>query len=82
VYNSKKWYCLLTLHVQQKEYLYVYLSNEQAVQTNVYFDYFKITHHTGVEQVNEYYAFGLKQKSNGFEKQGSAKNSGIGPSSC
>jgi RHS repeat-associated protein len=28
-----------------------------------------------VEQVNEYYAFGLKQKSNGFEKQGSAKNS-------
>jgi len=52
---------LLALHVkvQKKGYLYIYLSNEQAVQTNVYFDDVKITYHTGVEQVEDYYPFGL-----------------------
>ncbi|HYC83577.1 MAG TPA: RHS repeat-associated core domain-containing protein, partial [Chryseosolibacter sp.] len=52
---------LLTLHVkiQQKGYLYIYLSNEQPVRTNVYFDDLKLVHHTGVEQVEDYYPFGL-----------------------
>jgi hypothetical protein len=38
----------LSLHVRVKKkgYLYIYLSNEQAVQTNVYFDDFKIVRHT------------------------------------
>jgi RHS repeat-associated protein len=39
--------------------LYIYLSNEQAVMTNVYFDDLKITYHGGVEQVSDYYPFGL-----------------------
>jgi RHS repeat-associated protein len=60
---------LLSLHVRvkQKGYLYVYLSNEQTVQTNVYFDDLKIVHTTGVEQENSYYAFGLTFNSYGRE---------------
>lgn len=51
---------LLSLHVKvkQKGYLYVYLSNEQTVQTNVYWDDFKIVKHSGVVQVEDYYPFG------------------------
>lgn len=51
-------YLSLHVNVQQKGYLYVYLSNESPVQTNVYFDDLKITYHTGVEQINDYYPFG------------------------
>jgi RHS repeat-associated protein len=67
---------LLSLHVkvQQKGYLYVYLSNEQAVQTNVYFDDLKITHNTSIEQIAEYYPFGLQQASNSFARTGSTNN--------
>jgi RHS repeat-associated protein len=64
-------YLSLHVKVQQAGYLYVYLSNEQAVQTNVYFDDLKITYNTRVEQVNSYYAFGLAQNSNSFNRQGS-----------
>ena len=52
----------LSLHVKvkQKGYLYVYLSNEQSVAvTNVYFDDMTIVHYTSVEQVSDYYPFGL-----------------------
>ena len=64
---------LLALHVkvQKKGYLYIYLSNEQAVQTNVYFDDLKITHHTGVEQVSDYYPFGLTF--NSYSRENSVK---------
>jgi RHS repeat-associated protein len=67
---------LLTLHVkvQQKGYLYIYLSNENTTLVDVYFDDFKITHNTGIEQVSDYYSFGLKQNSNGFERQGMTEN--------
>ncbi|HPM32590.1 MAG TPA: DUF6443 domain-containing protein, partial [Chryseolinea sp.] len=67
-------YLNLHVKVQQKGYLYIYLSNEQPFQTNVYFDDLKITYNSGVEQVSEYYPFGLRQASNGFEKQGSTEN--------
>jgi RHS repeat-associated protein len=65
----------LSLHVkvQQKGYLYIYLSNEQAVQTNVYFDDFKIDYHTAVEQVQDYYPFGLTYNSS--NRPGSLKQS-------
>lgn len=51
----------LSLHLQakQKGYLYIYVSNEDAVPANVYFDDMKIVHYTAVEQVNDYYPFGL-----------------------
>jgi len=52
-------YLSLHVKVQKKGYLYIYLSNEQPTMTNVYFDDLRITHHTGVEQVNDYYPFGL-----------------------
>lgn len=52
-------YLSLHVKVKQKGYLYIYLSNEQPVQTNVYFDDLKITHHTNIEQSNDYYPFGL-----------------------
>ncbi len=51
----------LSLHVKvaQKGYLYVYLSNEQPTLTNVYFDDMKIVQYSGVEQLSDYYPFGL-----------------------
>jgi hypothetical protein len=55
-------YIGLHVKVQQKGYLYVYLSNEQAVQTNVYFDDFEILYHSAVEQVDDYYPFGYRSK--------------------
>lgn len=51
---------LLSLHVkvQQKGYLYIYLSNENDKIVDVYFDDFKIVYHTAVEQRDDYYPFG------------------------
>ncbi len=66
-------YLNLHVKVQQKGYLYIYLSNEQAFQTNVYFDDFKITQNSGVNQVNDYYPFGLIY--NAFSKSNSINNS-------
>lgn len=37
----------------------MYVSNEHPVLANVYFDDLKIVHHTGVEQSDDYYPFGL-----------------------
>lgn len=52
-------YLSLHVQVQQKGYLYIYISNEDEIPTNVYFDDMKIVRYTAVEQVNDYYAFGL-----------------------
>ena len=52
-------YLSLHVKVQKKGYLYIYLSNEEAVVTNVYFDDMKITYRNSVEQMNDYYPFGL-----------------------
>ncbi len=52
-------YLGLHVKVRQKGYLYVYLSNENPVLANVYFDDFKITRYTAVEQSDDYYPFGL-----------------------
>jgi RHS repeat-associated protein len=51
----------LSLHVKinQKGYLYVYLSNEVPGGPSVYFDDLKIVQYSAVEQVNDYYPFGL-----------------------
>lgn len=51
----------LSLHFKVKKngYLYVYLSNENPVLQNVYFDDLKIVRHTAVEQSSDYYPFGL-----------------------
>lgn len=62
-------YLNLHVKVKKKGYLYVYLSNEQAVQTNVYFDDLKIVHHTGVKNTSDYYPFGLTY--NQFDAEGS-----------
>jgi RHS repeat-associated protein len=65
-------YLSLHIKVQQKGYLYIYLSNENPVQTNVYFDDLSIVHHTGVDQSNDYYPFGLTfnsyNKANGADQ--------------
>lgn len=65
-------YLSLHVKVKQKGYLYVYLSNEHPVLANVYFDDFKIVHHTGIEQSDDYYAFGLTF--NSFRKENTTKN--------
>lgn len=62
-------YLNLHVKVKKKGYWYVYLSNEQAVQTNVYFDDLKIVHHTGVKNTADYYPFGLTY--NRFDADGS-----------
>jgi hypothetical protein len=51
----------LSLHVkvQKKGYLYVFISNENPVMQNVYFDDLKIVRHSYVETVSDYYPFGL-----------------------
>lgn len=67
-------YLNLHVRIKQKGYLYVYLSNEQPVQTNVYFDDLKITHQTGVEQVTDYYPFGAAIASLSFTRPGSVNN--------
>lgn len=65
---------LLSLHVkvQQKGYLYIYLSNENNKLVDVYFDDFKIVHHTAVEQSDDYYPFGLTF--NSYSRESSLAN--------
>lgn len=65
---------LLSLHVkvQQKGYLYIYLSNENNKLVDVYFDDFKIVYHTAVEQRDDYYPFGLTF--NSYKRENSATN--------
>jgi RHS repeat-associated protein len=65
---------LLTLHVkvEQKGYLYIYLSNENLTLIDVYFDDFKIVHHTGIEQSDDYYPFGLTF--NSYQRENSVQN--------
>ncbi|MBN8653032.1 MAG: LysM peptidoglycan-binding domain-containing protein [Cytophagales bacterium] len=67
---------LMSLHVKVKQqgYLYIFLSNENPTMSNVYFDDFVIKRSTAIEQVANYYAFGLAQNSNGFEREGGIKN--------
>lgn len=65
-------YLSLHVKVEQKGYLYVYLSNEQPTLTNVYFDDMKIVQYSAVEQVSDYYPFGLTfnsyQRENSFQQ--------------
>jgi RHS repeat-associated protein len=53
-------YMALTANVTKAGYLYVYLSNESAQITDVFFDDLRITHvqNAGVIQAENYYAFG------------------------
>lgn len=67
-------YLNLNVKVREKGYLYVYLSNENPTLANVYFDDFKITYRTAIEQSNDYYAFGLSIASTSFQKESSIKN--------
>jgi RHS repeat-associated protein len=62
----------LSLHVRvrQKGYLYIYLSNENPTLVDVFFDDLKIVHHTGIEQSNDYYAYGQVISSLSFDKNG------------
>jgi RHS repeat-associated protein len=61
---------LLSLHVKVKKkgYLYVYLSNENPTEVAVYFDDLKVTHKSAIEQLNEYYSFGLRTGSLSFDR--------------
>jgi RHS repeat-associated protein len=65
-------YLSLHVKVQQKGYLYIYLSNEDPVQTNIYFDDLKIVHYTAVEQISDYYPFGLTF--NSYSRENSVPN--------
>ena len=58
--------------VKQAGYLYVYLSNENPTQSNVYFDDFQIRVTTAVEDMTNYYPFGLTY--NSFKRTSSVTN--------
>lgn len=50
--------------VKEAGYVYLYLSNENATQTNVYFDDVRMSYTpTNIIQYNEYYPFGLQTAS-------------------
>ena len=50
----------LEAYVTKPGYVYIYLSNENPKQLEVYFDDLTITHrHTPVIQTDDYYPFGL-----------------------
>lgn len=70
--NSSHDYLTLHVKVQTSGYLYVYLSNENPALVNVYFDDLKIVHHTSVEQVMDYYPFGLTF--NSAEEENATRN--------
>lgn len=63
----------LNIKIDQPGYLYIYISNEHNKIVNVYFDDFKIVHHTAVEQSDDYYAFGLTF--NSYQRENNTKNS-------
>ncbi len=64
-------YLALHVNVKQPGYLYIYLSNENAKVQDVYFDDFKIMHHTKIEQSDDYYPFGLQF--NHYERENSTQ---------
>jgi RHS repeat-associated protein len=66
----------LTSHVTVREpgFAYVYISNENPTQVDVYFDDFKIEHRQGhVIQYNEYYPFGM-QNQNSWTRENAKGN--------
>jgi RHS repeat-associated protein len=64
----------LVAKVRKPGYIYVYISNENAVAQEVYFDNLKIKYvKSPVLQYNEYYPFGL-QNSNTFTRTGAKNN--------
>jgi len=81
-------YITASYTVKEAGYAYLYISNEQPVQTDVYFDDVKMTYTpTNVIQYNEYYPFGLQtstswtrtsSKNNFLYNDGSELNSNSG----
>lgn len=63
----------LTAKVRKPGYIYIYLSNENAVTQEVFFDDLAIKHVKGVaEQQSEYYPFGMSM--NSFQRENSSEN--------
>src|SRR5690242_1964649 len=59
--GTSLYYMSKTYTVKEEGYAYLYVSNEQPVQTDVYFDDVTMTYTpTAVVQSNDYYAFGLQ----------------------
>jgi hypothetical protein len=64
--STKAGFDLLSSDVTIKEpgYAYIYISNENPTQVDVYFDDFMVRHtKTNIIQYNEYYPFGLQTSS-------------------
>ena len=59
--------------ITQAGYMYIYVSNENAANVNVYFDDLKITHtKSKIVQMDDYYPFGLSF--NSFKREDSKAN--------
>jgi RHS repeat-associated protein len=62
-----------TVTIKEPGYVYIYLSNEGAVQQDIYFDDLKITHtKSNVIQAQDYYPFGLTF--NSYSRENSLPN--------
>jgi len=72
--GSSLYYMTASYTVKEAGYAYLYVSNEQATQTDVYFDDVKMTYTpTNIIQYNEYYPYGL-QTSTSWTRNNSSNN--------
>jgi len=72
--GTSLYYMTASYTVKEAGYAYFYVSNEQATQTDVYFDDVKMTYTpTNIIQYNEYYPFGL-QTSSSWTRDNSSNN--------
>ena len=72
--ETSLYYMTASYTVKEPGYAYLYVSNEQAVQTDVYFDDVKMTYTpTNIIQSNDYYAFGL-QHNTSWTRDNSSNN--------
>ncbi|MCG8309084.1 MAG: RHS repeat-associated core domain-containing protein, partial [Cytophagales bacterium] len=56
--------------IDEEGYLYIYVSNESSLNSNVYFDDLTITHeHSPLVQVNAYYPFGLRIEDLSYDRE-------------
>ncbi len=72
--GTSLYYMTQSYTVKEAGYAYLYVSNEQTVQTDVYFDDVKMTYTpSNILQSNEYYPFGL-QTANSWTRDNTINN--------
>ncbi len=61
--------------IDEEGYMYIYVSNESSLNSDVYFDDLTVTHeHSPLVQVNAYYPFGLQIEGLGYDRATAVAN--------